>query len=188
MRSALLILITFLSCASVQRNDESDVILWQENRLLSWDDFKGRPQRRFAGASTHYNMVKELTDKETYAVVEVKALFYTEKSWKKPLWVNESLLAHEQKHFDIVELFSRKLRRMIQEETYPGYKDLKLRTDSMYDVIDKQMDLYQDQYDDETNGSMYGEGQRAWNKKIMEEIHALEKFKTVSWEVKFMKP
>jgi hypothetical protein len=33
--------------------DEKEIIIWQENRPLAWDDFQGKPQKRFAAASTH---------------------------------------------------------------------------------------------------------------------------------------
>lgn len=181
-------IIALFSFCSFVKKDAPETILWNEERLLTWDDFRGKPERRFAGASTHYDIIKTLTmTNEFSATVNIEAIFFCKKSWKKPLWVNESLLAHEQKHFDVVELFSRKLRKQIQETVFSSYSDLETKSDSLYKIIDKDMDVYQDAYDDGSNGSMDGNGQRAWNKKIMDEIHSLEAHKNPAILVNFTK-
>lgn len=174
-------------CSSFKKDGQKDILIWEENRLLTWDDFKGKPAKRFSAASTHYDTFKNLTDKKTHALVEVLAVFYINKSWKKVSWINESVLAHEQKHFDIVELYARKLRRQIQERKYSSYANLKTASDSLYDVMDKEMDVYQDKYDDETDASMNGEKQREWNKKIMDEIASLSLYKNTTFTVSFSK-
>ena len=43
-------------------------------------------------------------------------------------------------------------------------------------IADKEMDIFQDKYDDETDGSMNGAKQREWEKKITKEINDLKKF------------
>ncbi|MGZ3883642.1 MAG: hypothetical protein ACXVP0_02035 [Bacteroidia bacterium] len=187
MRIALCFVIILLSCSATTNDSESSVIVWKEGQLLTWDDFQGKPERRFAAASTHYDILKELTDNGNSAVMSIKAIFYSKKSWKKASWVNQSVLEHEQKHFDIVELFSRKLRKICLDRSYPNYASFKAITDSLYDVVDKDMDVYQDQYDDESNGSMDGNRQREWNVKVMAEIKALDKYKATEYTVSFRK-
>ena len=165
--------------SSFLRQDGKDVILWNEARLLTWDDFKGKPQKRFAAASTAYDILKDVKKGEgNKATVSVRAVFFCKTSWKDSNWAEETILAHEQKHFDIVELFSRKLRKLLQNAVYKNYKRVEEKADSLYAIIDKQMDVYHDKYDDETNGSMNGEKQREWNKKIMAEIKTLEQYKS----------
>lgn len=185
-RLAFAFIIVLLSCSATV-SDDGDVIVWQENRLLTWDDFRGKPQHRFAAASTNYDMLKELTDHTSSGLLSIKAIFYPHKSWKKVSWVNQLVLEHEQKHFDIVELFSRKLRKLCLDRSYPDYDTFKQQTDSIYDVVDKDMDKYQDEYDDESNGSMDGDRQREWNKKVMAEIKALEKYKATDYTIRFRK-
>jgi predicted secreted Zn-dependent protease len=90
------------------------------------------------------------------------------------------VLRHEQKHFDIVELYARKLRKLINANNYSSAIELTIKSDSLYAIIDKEMDVYQDKYDDETDGSMNGEQQRAWEKKITNEISELEAYKNKS--------
>ncbi len=113
--------------------------------------------------------------------------FFCKKSWKKESWISESVLRHEQKHFDIVELYSRKLRKQVQENHYSSDNELIAKSDSLYAINDKAMDVYQDKYDDETDGSMNGEQQRAWEKKIMNEINELDAYKNKSFVIHLRK-
>lgn len=186
MKNLFYITLLFILCSFLQLENK-DVIVWQEGKLLTWDDFKGKPAKRFSAASTHYDTFKNLTDKGTTAEVEILAVFYVNKSWKKSAWINDDVLAHEQKHFDIVELFARKLRKQVMELNYSSYKQLKTISDSLYDKMDKDMDAYQDKYDDETDASMNGDKQREWNKKIMAEIQALSAYKNTNYTVSFSK-
>lgn len=184
LKTVLLVLIypislLFSTSEQVYKND-NDVIVWQENKLLTWDDFKGKPAKRFAVASTHYDIVKSIEfTNNTTAVIDVKALFYCKKSWKRIQWADATVLIHEQKHFDIVELYARKMRKLITEHNYSS-STIKEKTDSLYTIIDKEMDVYQDLYDDETGGSTNGEKQKEWNQKIITEIKELNEFKNTS--------
>ncbi len=104
---------------------DNDVILWKKDRPLTWDDFKGKPAKRFAVASTNYDILKKvLSINKDSSRVEVKAVFFCNKSWKKERWIDQTVLNHEQKHFDIVELYARKLRKLLHTNTYSSEKNL----------------------------------------------------------------
>jgi len=178
-----LIVFTVL-CFGFKTDKPSGFLLWQNNRLLTWDDFKGKPEKRFAAASTSYDILKEITKNTNGTTVNIRAVFFYYSSWKKKEWVNESVLAHEQKHFDIVELYARKLRKIIKETIYTSATDLENKIDALYDINDKAMDVYQDLYDDESDGSMNGDKQREWNKKIAEELKALDNYKAIEINLK----
>ncbi|MBA3665521.1 MAG: DUF922 domain-containing protein [Bacteroidetes bacterium] len=165
---------------------DKNILLWEASRPLTWDDFKGKPERRFAAASTSYDILKSVSKKEdNSAVAMICAVFFKNQSWKKASWINDAVLAHEQKHFDIVELYARKLRKKIKEAAFKNMTDLENRLEEMYDVNDKEMDKYQDLYDEETDGSMNGEQQRMWQNKIMKEIKDLDVYKETSVTIKF---
>ena len=87
----------------------------------------------------------------------------------------------------LVELFARKLRKLILAKRYSSYENVKEKSDSLYNVIDKEMDVYQDKYDDETDASMNGDKQREWNKKITEEIKTLSAYKNTTFRVPYSK-
>ncbi len=171
----LILFITVLFCFSFYKEDE--VISWSKDRKLTWGDYKGKPQKRFAAASTVYSLGRKvLNGKDGAIVARISAYFYCNDSWKNVNWINESVLAHEQKHFDIVELYARKFRKGMSEMILSNFKDAEEKVDSLYEVINKEMDVFQDKYDDETNGSMDSEGQKKWNNNIDNEITALGKF------------
>jgi hypothetical protein len=185
MRLLIFIVALFFCCFMPE--DHSDKLVWNENRQLTWDDFRGKPAKRFSAASTHYDIHKLMEEKGNSAHINVEAVFFCNKSWKKTNWINNEVLIHEQKHFDIVELFARKLRKSIQSRKYTSYENLKTVSDSLYDVNDKEMDKYQDKYDDETDASMDGEKQREWNQKISDELKALSVWKKNSFTISFSK-
>ncbi|MCW3078027.1 MAG: hypothetical protein JWO32_2636 [Bacteroidetes bacterium] len=165
---------------------DKNILLWKENRPLTWDDFNGKPERRFAAASTHYDILKSLSSKDkSTATVKIEAVFFRHKSWKNKDWLSDEILAHEQKHFDIVELYARKLRKALKENKFRSYSELENKLQALYDQFDDEMDLYQDKYDEETDGSMKGTQQRAWQKKITEELKTLDEYKETAFEVKF---
>ena len=177
MRKIVWIFIWVLTLqASVAQNKNE--IMWMAGKPLSWEDFKGRPEPRFAAASTSYDIILHIGNNEGGKVrVYVNSIFFKEKSWKKKSWVNDEVLAHEQKHFDIVELFARKFRKTLKEMKPVKKEELEEKIHELYEINDKALDKYQDQYDDETDGSMNGDKQREWQKKIMKEIEELDAFK-----------
>jgi hypothetical protein len=172
MRSFLFILIGIF-CFSFL---EEDVIVWSKDRKLTWDDYKGKVQRRFAAASTVYSLGRKVLLEDNKPVARIQAYFYCNDSWRNVDWISESVLAHEQKHFDIVELFCRKIRKQITEMTFKDLKDAEVKVDSLYEIYNKEMDVYQDKYDDESNGSMDSAGQKKWVSKINSELKALDKY------------
>ncbi len=186
MRSALFVL-SFLSYFSFFAQRGNDTINWKETPL-TWDDFKGKPERRFAAASTSYDILKHVYKKDSKnATVKIEAVFFCKDSWKKSSWINDQVLAHEQKHFDIVELYARKLRKTLSETKFSSLTDLEEKIQSLYDANDKAMDQYQDQYDDETDGSMNGDKQREWQASIIKDIKALDAYKEVTLQINFSK-
>ena len=174
----LILFITTLFCLSFI--DDDNVIIWNKDRKLVWSDYKGKPQKRFVAASTVYSLGRKVLKKEDGTIVaRIQAYFYCEDSWKKDDWINDDVLAHEQKHFDIVELFSRKMRKQITGMTFLNFSDAEKKVDAMYGLYNEQMDKFQDQYDEETDGSMNGDAQRKWNKNIMAEIEALADYEGI---------
>jgi len=167
------------------KNDEEDFIIWREDIPLSWKDFKGKPERRFAAASTSYDILKSIhTTSDSSIVIDIKAVFLKKKSWRKKNWVNDLVLQHEQKHFDIVEVFARKLRKSVSENVQFFSKMVSLQIDSLYKENEKALDVYQDLYDNETDGSMNGDMQRKWNLAIGEELILLNAYKTHTIKLK----
>lgn len=104
----------------------------------------------------------------TYAYVDIN------QSWIYPIKVTESILKHEQVHFDICEISARKIRK----ELLRHYKELDYVTYEMYyEIINKEIDVlnsYQKQYDFETAHGVVEDKQKEWDVKIEKELSELE--------------
>ena len=153
---------------------EDDHIKWQEDRKLTWDDFKAAPLKignTAAMTTTHLGFSYNITNgKITY---RIECRFEKKKSWG--LVKNEWVLKHEQGHFDVAEIFARRLNKSISEYQFNKnsfQKDL----DAIYKSVVAEKEKYQQQYDDETDYSRIKQKQEEWLKKIEGELK-----QTKSW-------
>lgn len=150
----------FIICLSLSTfcigQPQPEVINWEHSNTLTWNDFRGEVDKDIlAAAMTSYkiNLVPEavMVDEndmiQGYENLTVVTQFYKELSWH----TNDSntLLAHEQLHFDIAELYARKIRqrfselKIAKEARFTAYLDA-------YNILWKACRTYQKQYDRET--------------------------------------
>ncbi|MEX0290509.1 MAG: DUF922 domain-containing protein [Flavobacteriaceae bacterium] len=170
--SFLIFLITFTGLSQ-----EYETILWSSDHRLSWDDFKAKPSGPSrAAAITASGISYQFSTMESNGEYEldytVSTYFYPNKSWYQPEVCDEVILSHEQLHFDISELFARKMRRILEETRFT--KNVKSEVKSIYRKINKELAEFQNLYDDETNFSRDREQQLLWNKKIAEALERSE--------------
>ncbi len=89
--------------------------------------------------------------------------------------VKQKLLMHEQKHFDISEIFARQATRDLQA--------LKLSANYRKEIADfvqvkfKAAELYQRLYDQDTQHGEDFAAQEEWDERIAEELEALDAYK-----------
>ena len=144
-------------------------VAWNENMRLTWADFKGKvPPAAESAATTasgiSYSYSANLLHHEVKLDFEVNAYFYPNESWYRPELCNENTLAHEQLHFDITELFARKMREKLHRTSFSD--DVKTEVGKIYRDILAELQKYQEQYDWQTNFSRNREMQSKWNQKI----------------------
>ena len=144
-------------------------IEWEESRTLSWEDFKGRPNRRggfvastSSGMSQSYviNSKGILDKKETH----VTAHFYPEYSWYIVKDTTARLLKHEQTHFDITEVHARILNARIQ--SYNFSSNSKREVKALYERVEEERRAMQQAFDEETNHSINRDAEKKWEEKI----------------------
>ncbi|HWC52715.1 MAG TPA: DUF922 domain-containing protein [Chitinophagaceae bacterium] len=154
------------------RNEQ--LIKWEMGRNLTWNDYYGKPDPASdAAASTATYLGIEYSLSNDNFKYKITCSFSKNKSWVR--YKNDFVLSHEQGHFDITEIFARKLNKVMCEyhfnrNTYR--KDL----DKIYQDILHEKDSMQDQYDHETNFSRNKEKQIAWLKKIERMLGELKEF------------
>lgn len=184
MSRFLIFIIVAISLSFTQEPQKT--ITWSKDRKLTWADYRGPAQRRAVAASTVYSLGRHVSEKNGAVIATIEAYFYCKDSWKRIDWINDEVLAHEQKHFDIVELFARRIRKQISGMTFIGIIDAKEKVESVYEELNKEMDAYQDKYDTESDGSMNGDGQHDWNEKIEKGLQALNQYSVTAVPLKIV--
>jgi predicted secreted Zn-dependent protease len=114
-----------------------------------------------ASTSTSLGIAYQLTNGElTY---HITCYFNKEKSWG--LMKTDYILAHEQGHFDITEIFARRLHEALQNYQF-NKRSFKKDISQIYQGIVKEKEDFQKTYDGETDHSRNRKMQYDWLEKI----------------------
>lgn len=156
-------------------------IIWKEDQKLVWDNFKSPVNRKNnpnVAAYTHcgweYSLVKSSNPK-TPVKIEIHAIFNEERSWKDVKKINDYILIHEQKHFDIAELFARKLRKEVAEKVITS-GDYDKYFKAVYQKVSNDYQNFQKSYDRETQHGINEDKQKEYNALISEELNNLKSY------------
>ncbi|MEX2235608.1 MAG: DUF922 domain-containing protein [Cyclobacteriaceae bacterium] len=153
----------------------SESISWNEFYKLQWHDFQGEPGEGSIGDAGAVVQIKAkpflVKKKIQYDVV---ALFNKRKSWSTDQ--SETLLAHEQLHFDIAEVYARKIRKKINELNDRGVNNIKTYNAAIQDLLLESNHADQ-QYDLETLHGALPKKQAVWSKQVKEDLSALHRYK-----------
>jgi len=154
-------------------NDQK--IVWNADRKLSWDDFKGKPtssnDRVVAMTSTEFIVQTKTNSRNHKVEVLIENIFICNESWVRNDKKNiEGLLGHEQGHFDLNEVYARKLR--IKITTDITIEQVEKFIQEAYQLSNKSQNLY----DKETNHGIDKIKQKEWLNRISRELKELENF------------
>lgn len=159
---------------NVDNTSNSDVdenkIAWHKDNQLVWDDYLGNPilhGRYNAESSLQISYRLGITRKDDDVKVNftVKCLFDKESSWVNPANRTNTLLEHEQLHFDIAEVYARRLRKKFTETDF-SLKNYRTKSSDIFDNNFKDYQKFQAHYDAETNHGIKQMKQIIWNKKV----------------------
>lgn len=146
------------------KKEDDEIIPWMVDRRLSWDDFLCEPKRgtdAVASTSTALGIAYQVKNKSfTY---QITCTFSKKRSWG--LVKTPYILAHEQGHFDITEIYARKLHKTFKEYKF-NPKTFKADVNDIYkkNLIEKE--AFQKSYDGQTNHSRKKPQQLQWLQKI----------------------
>lgn len=154
-------------------------IAWTQQRKLSWEDFKKIGQDEGLGfdAVSHCGILAQSGRMHALSSgkVFVSAVFYTNNSWVNPQSKTPELLAHEQLHFDLSELYARKMRKAFSEADLNGQNVIVLG-EFIHQKYSKELMGRQELYDEETNHSKDIDAQKKWNKMVKQELDELNNY------------
>ena len=121
----ILILISEITFAQSSLFENDSILIWNENRKITWDDFKSKNKVHSyeqasavitPGLIAYPNNIEESKIKK----VKIIATVYKNKSWYK---IKEDyILNHEQMHFNITEIYARKFRKELAKIEESGDK------------------------------------------------------------------
>ncbi|WP_189836576.1 DUF922 domain-containing protein [Subsaximicrobium wynnwilliamsii] len=179
MASKYALLFAFMLFFGVQ---QETAFTWQPDRNLTWADYQAVVDPNSdavaltaAGITFSYSL-KEADRRFVSFVATAEANFYPESSWYKKDKCNETVLAHEQLHFDIAELHVRMLRAALNDlETTQAIKsDLR----RVHRNANRDMAKMQNTYDLETNNSRDVEQQEQWASLVKNELEKYQQFES----------
>ena len=174
-----ILILSVLLCVSTVNTD--DTMAWRDHYKLSWLNFKGQPEPNStavavtASGITFGYSLKRIDNKIVSFNANVEAHFYPNKSWYLKDKGNAHILAHEQLHFDITELYARKFRQQLAE--LEVNQNIKAQMNALHNAINEAVSKTQKRYDQETMHSMNIEKQKEWEVFIGKELKALDQFK-----------
>lgn len=161
--------------------DYETKITWRADRKLTWVDFKGKPDTEnyptalaltnsgFGFEPSSFNLFKS-------GNLFIQATMNTYDSWVLPEGRNDYVLRHEQIHFDITEIYSRKLRKIFQDNniTPADYE----RAKEIFEATFAECQQFQNRYDADTQKGKKEETQNKWEAIVEIELAKYDAYKS----------
>lgn len=176
---SLLLIFCFFTAITQERgitttipDNEPDTIHWRANYKLKPEDFKGKPEMNSKyGAVTRAGI--NYTSKyntDTSLVFTGYCVFYKKISWINPNELDSNLMEHEQGHFDIGEIFRRKLEVLLNSLGNCNYKKEKKYVDNsienMVNQLVQERNKFDETYDKACGSPPNPTNQKVWTAKI----------------------
>ena len=143
---------------------DEELLEWSATRKLTWNDYKAKPDSESdAAASTTSYLAIEYNITSSSFGYKIQSRFSKTRSWG--LHKTDYILSHEQGHFDIAEIFARKLNKLMSEYKFKKNTYQQDLNKIYHDILDEKEKIQND-YDKESNHSINKEKQAEWLKKI----------------------
>jgi hypothetical protein len=174
----LIILLTLVGTLSrkCEKNSKPDIVIWSPNTKLTWNDFQGKENiLPFTLAESAVDFQLEYKIKNDRLVsFDVRCVLAKSRSWHSD--TSGYALIHEQKHFDLGEIYSRQLRRELRKMVGIGEFVSEKRMQELLDLYSDKLSKRQKLYDEETTAPIRPERQTFWNQLILQELEELNEY------------
>ena len=173
----------FVACFLISNILFGQKINWEEGKKLNWSNFKSKVNNQrgenvvaYTNCGWTYSYVRSSNPKAPVKIT-IQTIFNENQSWKDVKRINDYVLLHEQKHFDVAEVFARRLRKEFSEKIKNG-ADFDRYFKTIYNTILKEYQDFQKTYDGETRNGMVEEKQAEYNRIIAEQLENYKNYKT----------
>ena len=167
-----------------------DHFVWSKDVRPTWSLFAGKITDKniydnfSVAAVTYSDLSYSWTRKDSLIYVSSWAYMDTHLSWVKKESKTKLVLEHEQKHFDISEIYVRKFRKELEERTFKKNENIESEISAIYRSIHKRYMEAQYSYDSETAHGTNKEYQAFWNDMIEKQLKESEMFNNVKLYLK----
>ena len=163
--------------AHAKANTTGGTLHWSASRPLTLADFKSRPKPGEAHAAlTSATIVAQVACKGGQFTGHVQAAFDPTTSWwREPATMTPKLLRHEQLHFDITEVYARRLRQKLAAVRVPCAQ-LGSAFERLSRGVYAEWEKAEEQYDRDTNHGLKPEQQAQWEAQVQQQLSELAEF------------
>ncbi|PZX53860.1 hypothetical protein LV84_02968 [Algoriphagus ratkowskyi] len=157
-----------LNILDIKRKSTKDTVFYDPKRPLTWADFTEAPPNKSAFNATIFSSLSiagnaSIHNGEIVQNIEVKVYMLPGQSWVKS--ANDYANNHEQRHFDLTRIAAdRMIQRLKSVEFEPKLFEATLN--DIYLDAYREMNRFQDAYDDQTNNGINKGIQSDWNQAI----------------------
>lgn len=176
MKEALICIVLLLLVFGFD-NYRPYTLIWHQGLALEWSDFRGPRERDTevdAVTSCGIKCAPSFT-REKDIRFEVSCYFNARESWVNRRDANDYLLAHEQGHFDIGEIYARKLRYRLAKHTF-DHENINAQVQRIYDEVFDDYTYAQKLYDRQTEHSIDKHKQEEWDGWINRQLERYRGF------------
>ena len=174
----VLLLVSFVAAAAA---GQDDAIAWSSTRRLTWADFQGKAVNDLDGARSAVNTAMAVGCREGVLQFRVVTQFIPRQSFVTYRITSSGLasragIEHEQIHFDLAEVYARRIRKMYTELPAPCPR-FDEALGAMADRFLRELASIQRRYETETRSGENGARQADWSKRVAADLTALDAFK-----------
>lgn len=169
----------------MKENIDDSLILWNSSKKLTWLDFQGKIKENSKYKALTYATVelKSIRFTNDTIIYEIPCWFEKKLSWSMNKESNE-LLKHEQLHFDIAELATRRMRKKLQNSNPVNTKIAKELILKCFDEEEAERASLNKEYDEQTEHGIIATKQKEWELKIAKELKSLDVYSSTRVTIK----
>ncbi|MEO6490101.1 MAG: hypothetical protein ABIO04_09200 [Ferruginibacter sp.] len=169
----------FVSGCLFAQGNNCDSIAWAKDRKLMWTDFRATPDTSIKDvALSAIRLQKKWKLVGDTVSINIYSYFRPCYAWSKSK-DSDTLLMHEQGHFNISEYFRRMMIKKLSEQNFKR-RNLANDIQTIYLDINSQLKMFSELYDAKTDFSRNRGAQIEWTGKIMSMIDSLEAFADIN--------
>jgi hypothetical protein len=148
-----------------------DKIFWSADNMLTWKDFKKEIPKNSKTKSHGFvgiDIDPEKKDNDDYTLQVTIHAYFLKPSSERPDKDEQSddALHHEQKRFDLAEVYARKLRKQISDSTFKTAGKFYVVASKITKQLTKECGEEGKLYDEQTKNGTIDTAQSRWDKYI----------------------